>query len=125
MFETATRQKLRFTTVQGLATVEDLWDLPLTSKNKASLDGAARTIAKDLREAGEESFVEASTANTTLELKLAIVKQIIATKLEERDTRKNASDKQERNATIMAIIAKKQNAALEDKSIDELMAEMG
>lgn len=41
MFQQATRLKLRFSTSQGQLTVEDLWDIPLTSTRNASLDSIA------------------------------------------------------------------------------------
>lgn len=33
IFEQASRQKLRFETSAGKLSIEDLWDLPLTSNN--------------------------------------------------------------------------------------------
>ena len=39
IFKQATKLKLRFSSVRGDLTVEDLWDLPLTSKSNLSLDG--------------------------------------------------------------------------------------
>ena len=124
MFEKASKLKLRFVTVQGPASTEDLWNLPLTSKNRASLNGVAKTIAKELREADEEDFVDSTPANTELELKLAIVKHVIAYKKAAKETATTAAATKERNATIMGIIAKKQTASLEDKTVEELMAEI-
>lgn len=124
MFKTATQEKYRYPSIQGNVTTEDLWDLPLTSRTKASLNGVAKAIAKLIREDGEESFVEVSKTNATLQLKMDIVKHVIASKQAANAAAKDAIAKKDRNTTIMAIIAKKQNAALEDKSIEELMAEL-
>ena len=124
MFETATRAGYRYPTVQGLATTEDLWMLPLTSANKASLNNTAKSLTRQIREVGEEDFVDETPANTTLNNKLDIVKYIISVKKAERDARKNATAKKLHNEKILGIIAKKQDAELEGKSITELMAEM-
>ena len=60
MFEQASRLKLRFTTARGSLSVEDLWDLPLTSTTgKPNLDDIAKSLNRELRATSEEtSFVE-------------------------------------------------------------------
>ena len=123
MFEKSARYGYRFPSVQGLLTSEDLWALPLTSERRASLNNTAKNLTRQIREAGEEDFVDGTQANVELNEKLEIVKYIISVKKAERDARKNAADKKERNANIDAVIAKKQNEALEDKTIEELLAE--
>ena len=51
MFEKASRAKIRFETSKGSLTVEDLWDLPLTSNTgKADLDDIARGLHSQLKE---------------------------------------------------------------------------
>ena len=48
IFMKATQKKLRFDSTQGLLTVEDLWDLPLTGTNKkANLDDIAIGLDSD------------------------------------------------------------------------------
>ena len=122
MFETASRLALRFNTTVGQITVEDLWQLPLTSASKVCLNGIAKGLAKELRESNEDNFVGDKTpTTTTLELKFDIVKHIIEVKLEEANTKKLATAKKEQDALILSIIAKKQNEALEGKSVEELM----
>jgi len=54
MFAFATKKKIRFETSKGLLSVEDLWDLPLTSDNgRPNLDDIAKGIYKAMKE-GEE-----------------------------------------------------------------------
>ena len=49
MFEKASRLKLRFSTSIGMLSAEDLWDLPLSSRNgTANLDDVARNLDVDL-----------------------------------------------------------------------------
>ena len=57
-FEKASRIRLRFDTPQGSLTVEDLWQLPLTSRTgRANLDDIAKSLNRQLKETAEESFV--------------------------------------------------------------------
>lgn len=121
MFEKASRLKLRFNTERGLVTVEDLWDLPLTSRNGVSLDILAKSLNKQVKESEEESFVvEKNEKNRVLDLKFEIVKHIIKVKLEEREVEKKKADNKAKKEVILNIMAKKQNEELENKSIDEL-----
>lgn len=122
MFEKASRMKLRFETVKGIQTVEDLWDLPLTSENGISLDGIARKLKKELRDIEDESFVvpRSSKTESTLNLKFDIVKYIIDTKVQESEDRKALSKRKAEKDKILEIIAMKENDALLGKSLDEL-----
>jgi len=121
-FEQATKIKLRFSSLQmsGLS-VEDLWDLPLTSKTRSSLDGVAKVANKEIKDAEEESFVVAkSTANTVSQLKLDIVKHIIAVKLAEKEAAVNASANKAKREKIMSIIAEKEDESLAGLSVEDL-----
>ena len=126
IFANASRLKLRFATAVGQISVEDLWDLPLTSENKVNLNGIAKGLAKELRESNEDDFVGDKTAKTTtIELKFDIVKHIIDVRRAEADAKKLATAKKAQNEKILAIIAKKQDESLEGKSVEELMAMLG
>ncbi|MCP4374004.1 MAG: hypothetical protein GY797_38755 [Deltaproteobacteria bacterium] len=123
MFEIASRRKLRFPTRKGNLTAEDLWDLPLTSKNGASLDNLAKSLNKEIKETDEESFVEAkSTVSKDLETKFAIVKRVIVVRLEQVEKRKNAKVAKEKREQILRLIADKENDQLASKSLEELKA---
>ena len=121
MFEKASKLKLRFN-YKGLVGVEDLWDISLTD-----LNNIAKGVNRELKEvAGEEDFISTSTASSkareVLQLRLDILKHIIAVKIEQRDALKASKEKAEQKQKIMEIISKKQDAALENKSIEELKA---
>jgi len=123
MFEKASRLKLRFESGKGLLTVEDLWDVSLTSKSGTSLDNIAKGLHNQLKEEDEVSFVApVSRANAELNLKFDIVKHIIGVRLAEREERKNAKEKKEEKEKILSIIAKKKDAELENLSVEELEA---
>lgn len=122
MFEQATRLKIRFETAKGALTVEDLWDLPLTSANRPNLNDIAKSLSRYLRE-NEEDFVgTASKADTAAQLKFAIVKHVIGVRIAENEAAKTAADRRETKNRIMALIAEKQDENLRGKSLDELQA---
>lgn len=115
-FEKATRAKLRFSTNKGQLSVEDLWELSLTS-----LDNIARAVNRELKSESEESFITNKTAtNTVLELKLDILKHIIGVKLAERDATKARSERQAKLAELKTLAASKALEVLGSKSLDEI-----
>lgn len=124
IFALATRRKLTFATPAGLLTTQDLWDLPLISSkvNVPCLDNIAMTVAKQIKDTGEiTSFVTKSTsANTELNLKLDVVKYIIAEKVADQDTANKATETRQRNDRIRELIATKKDGELATKSIEEL-----
>ncbi len=121
MFEQATRLKLRFPSTRGDLTAEDLWDLPLTSKRSANLDDIAKAVNRQLKLTEEESFVKPHTAeNETAALQLDILKHIIKVKQEENAAARAAVDNRQRKQHLLEVIARKQDAELEGKPLEEL-----
>ncbi len=123
MFEKAVRLKLRFPSPQGGLTMEDLWDLPLTSNRAANLNSIAKTISRQLKAEGEEDFVNPkSGADTVLQLQLDIVKHVIQVKQTENEDSRALADRRQKKERLLEIIAKKQDQDLEGKSVEELTA---
>ena len=115
IFEYATRNKVRFP-FMGLISVEDLWDLSLTS-----LDSIYKTLNKRVKQAEEESLLNVkTTVDKELDVQIAIVKHIVAVKLAEQEAREKASAKKAQKQKIMAIIASKQDEALQNSSVEDL-----
>lgn len=127
IFEYASRNNLRFPSVQGVLTVEQLWTLPLTSRvaNKACLDDIAKTIHRDIKETDEESFVTPrTTASVADATALEIVKHIIAVRQEEAAAKTDAAARATKRKQLEDLIAGKQNEAQASKSVEELQAEL-
>ena len=124
IFEQATRQRLRFTSTRGLLSVEDLWNLPLQSKNGVSLDALAMAQHKLVKETAEMSFVKPVTKNTDDELKLDILKHIIDVRLAENEAKNVAAEKRARKEKIMEILADKKHDALKNMDIADLEKEL-
>lgn len=122
-FEKASREKVRFATVQGQLSVEDLWTLPLTSARSANLNDIAKALNKELKESGEEDFVnDVKKPSVIASLKFDIVKRVIEVKVKERDEAATSAKRKAEKQRILELIEKKQGAALEAKSEDELKA---
>lgn len=127
MFEKATRMKLRFATPQGQLTVEDLWDLPLESKNgRANLKDIAIDLSRQLKTQDDvPAFIqtEVSTpATAVIQLKFDIVKKIYEVKVAEKQAADSAAETKAFNQRILELIANKKDEELQGKSIEELQA---
>lgn len=120
----AARYKYRFSSSVGYLSVEDLWDLPLTSERKVNLDEIAKALNKEIKDAeGVQSFVEPSSATSSeAKAKFDLVLEIIKVKIQERDEAKAAKVKAETKQKIMALIDRKKDEALAGKSTEELQA---
>lgn len=114
IFEVATRKKYRYP-YKGMITTEDLWDLPLTA-----LDGIYKTLNKQAKQSQEESLLNTSATNETLENQIAIIKYIVATKQQEQVDRLKEKERAEQKQKIMEILADKQDETLKGKSVEEL-----
>lgn len=128
LFLRAARQKFRFPSPVGDLTVEQLWDLPLTStrQNAADLDRVAKAVNAELKAATEESFVAVARnpQRGALEAKLEVVKTIIAIKQDEAAEAKTRAQKAERKRLLEEAIAAAEVRELTTASKDELLARL-
>lgn len=126
LFETAARKKLRFPSLKGELSVEQLWDLPLSSRMGLDLDNIAKAVNKELKATEEDSFVKTSSdpLRGELQVKLDILKHIISAKQAdaEQATRRqvNAQERQK----LQELLARKNDQALEALSPEELQAKL-
>lgn len=119
LFEIATRNRYRFN-YKGVMTVEDLWSLGVKD-----LDAIFKTLNRQKKADDEDSLLATkSAADTELANKIELVKYIVSVKLAEAEDRKNAAEKKEQRDKILAIMAKKQDAKLENMDMAELEAEL-
>lgn len=123
MFTKATRMKLRFDSPKGQLTVEDLWDLQLTSQSgKTNLDDIAKALYAQMKNEAVSFVKPASASDETIKLKFDIVKHIIDTRVIERDDAAQAALRREKKQQISALIEQKKAEALGQTSIAELEA---
>ncbi len=124
MFEKATRSKLRFDTTVGALSVEDLWDLPLTSNRRyANLDDVARALHRQLKNDEDVSFVEKDRkSDETIQLKFDIVRYVIDVRLAERAAEAEKQANAARKQKLLSFIADKEDDDLRSMSIEDLRA---
>jgi hypothetical protein len=124
LFEAGIRAKLRFSSPQGVLTVEDLLDLPLTSTaNRANLDDIAKDLHAQIQASNDKvvSFVKPSPKKSDYtQLKFDLVMLILNEKMAARDAAEIAAEKAAKKQKLMALIDQKQNDALAGQSVEEL-----
>ena len=122
IFEYATRNKLRFASIRGELSVEQLWDVPLRSRDEFNLNSIAKTTNKALKDVSEENFVETTktAAHSRLEAMLEVVKYVIDVKLAEEETAKKRAENKLEKEKLLKILAEKQDGKLSELSEREL-----
>jgi hypothetical protein len=122
IFEYAVRSKVRFQSTKGELTVEQLWDVPLRSRDDFNLNAVAKAANKALKDISEESFVEHTKTpeHTRREIALLLVKHVIDTKLVEEETAKKRADNKIEKEKLLGILAEKQAGKLSELSEKEL-----
>ena len=116
LFEKASRLKLRFSSTKGLLTVEDLWDRTLQDLNTL-----AKSLNNALASTREEDFLEEeSKEDVKIRLSFDVVLHILKTKKDESEKRKKDLDKKAEKEKILNVLAKKQEASLENMSEEAL-----
>lgn len=117
LFIKATRNKYRFP-YKGQASVEDLWDLSLRE-----LDTIFKALNAQVKQTNEESLLATkSKEDSILDAKIAIVKHIFQVKQSEAEAAKTAAANAAQRQRIGEIIAAKEDAALQGKTVEELRA---
>jgi hypothetical protein len=115
IFEVAVRNRYRFE-FKGLQSVEDLWVLSVKD-----LDTIFKELNSQLKEVQEESLLDTKTQeDKELDTKIEIVKYIVKVKLAEEQARMDAKTKKEQKQKILELMKTKQDADLQNKSVEEL-----
>lgn len=124
VFEQAIRQHLRFKTVRGSITTEDLFTIHLRGP-ELSLNRIAVDLDKEIKSLGEVSFVDDKPQeDKKLDLALAVVKEVIKIrKAEEDEIAKRAEIKRKRQILIDQL-ADAELRELKNKTPEELRAEL-
>lgn len=131
LFERAVRAKLRFKTVRGTVSVEELLDMPLEDLSRSntlpfSLDQVAKDIKRELDNLADTSFVstKANPAKAENELRMEIVKEIIAEKIEAAAKQKEAAENAGRIKAIRQALEERDRNVLSSAPRETLEAEL-
>ena len=126
LFEIASRKAFRFPSARGELTVEQLWDLPLQSRSNFDLDSLARSVNTALKAVTEESFVATTSnpAKAELEMKLELVKHIIAVKIAENKAISERAAKADKRKKLIAALAQKEEDALGGMTKEQIEKEL-
>ena len=122
LFLQATREKFRFESSKGDLSVEQLWDLPLTSRTGFDLDTVAKAVNANFKASNEESFVNVSNnpAVSRLQAQLEVVKAIIEVKLVQAEAAKKRAEKAAERQRLMEVLHSKKDQELQGLSVEEI-----
>lgn len=119
MYKEACQKKMRFPSVRGALTTEQLFDLPLKSSDGFDLDTVARSIYGQLKT--EPSFVEvADDTQEAIKTSLEIVKDVIATKQAAAKAVAERATRSVQRKKILDAIAAKKDEKLTQASLEDL-----
>jgi hypothetical protein len=126
LFIKATRRAYRWSSNRGDLTVEQLWDLPLSSRGGFDLDHVGRTLLAEIKAMGEESLVETrpNPAKADAEARLEVLKFIIATRQEEARAAELRATRADQRRKVLDALAARDADDLSKASREELLARL-
>ena len=125
--ETIIRRNITVATTRGQLTPQQLWAMPVESRDGFSLEAIINDLGAQLEAAGaKKTYVrkreKAVDPNANLKLMFDLVEHIIETKEKEADAKSNAAANASERKRLDEIIARKQSAELENLTIEQLIA---
>lgn len=122
IFEQASRKALRFQTVKGELTVEQLWQLNL-DKGEVNLYQLATELVADVNNKPQKElsfFKKKTNKNELAELKFAIIEHIVITKVSEIEENESAAVRKSEIDEIDRLISQKEAESKASMSLEEL-----
>jgi hypothetical protein len=116
MYEVALRKKIRFDSSKGQLSLEQVWDVPLRSRDEFNLDAMAKAANRTVKDCSEESFVNPvkTTAQAEAELRLDIIKHVIDTKIGEEAAAEKRAENAKKRERLLGALEKKQDSKIDD-----------
>lgn len=119
VYQVAARKKLRFDTSRGFLTVEQLFDLKLTTLSALIREQKAKVVESS--DSDDLDFLtDKIKADDTEQLRFDVLKDIYLTLKAEKEASDAALSAKEHNQKVLALINRKQEKQMEDLSVEEL-----
>jgi hypothetical protein len=124
IFEQASRLGLNFElpNIGGVWKADDLWALPFKAARGPCLYDLATALHNDLKHDTPDFLDDIETPDPKQKLRFDIVKHVIEVKKAENKALLEARARAEQKQKILGIMARKQDAALEGQSLEDLQA---
>jgi len=118
IYKRGIKQKLRFKTLVGLLSIEQLMDLTLDQLDQLAVELEDKSTKSD-----RKSFLKVATVQEAEhKLRFDIVFDILDTKIKAHEVAAKAAETRAQKQKIHALIADKKDEALKGKSLAELEA---
>ena len=124
IFQQAVKKGLTFPSESGALSIEQVYSLPLQRARGVSVDSVANMLLVEMEKSPRvRSLVVSHTVSSEVtdnELRLAILKEIIADKQNEIAAAVNAEAKRSQIQQVESLLADRKNDALRELSVEEL-----
>ena len=120
IYKKAAQKGLRYDATMGAPgnlNTEDLWHISLEN-----LDKIVCTIKKGMKV--EKSYLTKTSPENLFKLHFEVAEDIIKTRLQDQEDRKEAASRKAQKDKIMSIMASKQSEELASKTLEELQEEL-
>lgn len=122
IFKLAAKQKLRFQTTKGPLSVEQLFDLPLDSQSRPSLNQLYIQLSEEVKAAETRGLMETTRKSDVNTLRLQIVEAVFNEKRADNAAKSAELSESQKRAHIKQLIAQKKDEELAGKTVEELEA---
>lgn len=124
----ALRAKLTFPSTRGNVSLQDIFDVPLKSRDGHNLNDIAKSVNRAIKDAGEEDFVTGSSkvdpALAANKLRLEILKDVIQIKETEAKAKETGAARAAERQQLLALRDQKATEALQALTPAEIEARL-
>ncbi len=121
IFMRATKQKVRWETSKGVLSVEDVWDLSLEQLNTIAVK-----LNKEIKESGEENFLDDSPAvSPVVKLKFDVVIAIMDHKKTLKAAAETRAKNKEEKQKLLRLLEQREDEEMASLSKEDILKKLG